>query len=79
MIAATEPKLAQLLAEGPYESVDQKLTIRSVKIYADGALGSRGAALLEDYSDDHGNHGLMVTSEEKFVTCTSLSSLMASR
>ncbi|AAV82047.1 hypothetical protein DFO83_11428 [Idiomarina loihiensis] len=65
MIAATEPKLAQLLAEGPYESVDQKLTIRSVKIYADGALGSRGAALLEDYSDDHGNHGLMVTSEEK--------------
>lgn len=65
MIAATEPKLAQLLAEGPYESDDQKLTIRSVKIYADGALGSRGAALLEDYSDDHGNHGLMVTSEEK--------------
>jgi len=65
MIAATEPKLAQLLAEGPYESADQKLTIRSVKIYADGALGSRGAALLEDYSDDHGNHGLMVTSEEK--------------
>jgi len=65
MIAATEPKLPQLLAEGPYESADQKLTIRSVKIYADGALGSRGAALLEDYSDDHGNHGLMVTSEEK--------------
>jgi len=65
MIAATEPKLAQLLAEGPYESDDQKLTIRSVKIYADGALGSRGAALLEDYSDDNGNHGLMVTSEEK--------------
>lgn len=65
MIAATEPKLAQLLAEGPYESHDQKLTIRSVKIYADGALGSRGAALIEPYSDDHDNHGLMVTSEEK--------------
>lgn len=65
MIAATEPKLAQLLAEGPYETHDQKLTIRSVKIYADGALGSRGAALLEPYSDDHDNHGLMVTSEEK--------------
>jgi len=65
MIAATEPKLPQLLAEGPYESNDQKLTIRSVKIYADGALGSRGAALIEPYSDDHDNHGLMVTSEEK--------------
>jgi predicted amidohydrolase YtcJ len=65
MIAATEPKLAQLLAEGPYETRDQKLAIRSVKIYADGALGSRGAALIEPYSDDHDNHGLMVTSEEK--------------
>lgn len=64
MIAATEPKLPQLLAEGPYETDDQKLAIRSVKIYADGALGSRGAALLKPYTDDHDNHGLMVTSED---------------
>lgn len=64
MIAATEPKLPLLLAEGPYTTADDKLTIRSVKIYADGALGSRGAALLEPYSDDHDNHGLMVTSPE---------------
>jgi len=64
MIAATEPQLPQLLDQGPYQSDDDKLTIRSVKIYADGALGSRGAALIEDYSDDHGNHGLMVTSPE---------------
>ena len=62
MIAATEPQLPQLLAEGPYRSDDDKLFIRSVKIYADGALGSRGAALLEPYSDDHDNHGLLVTS-----------------
>ncbi|AVJ56622.1 amidohydrolase [Idiomarina sp. OT37-5b] len=64
MIAATEPQLPQLLAEGPFVSADDKLTIRSVKIYADGALGSRGAALLEPYSDDHDNHGLLVTSPE---------------
>jgi predicted amidohydrolase YtcJ len=32
-----------------------------VKLYADGALGSRGAALLEPYSDDPGNMGLLVT------------------
>ncbi len=40
-----------------------RLTIRSVKIYADGALGSRGARLLEPYSDDDGNMGLMVEDE----------------
>ncbi|MGB3544412.1 amidohydrolase, partial [Rubrivirga sp.] len=38
---------------------DERLVVRSVKVYADGALGSRGAALLDDYDDDHGNHGLL--------------------
>jgi predicted amidohydrolase YtcJ len=37
------------------------LTVRAIKSYADGALGSRGAALLEDYSDEKGNRGLLVT------------------
>ena len=37
------------------------LRVKSVKLYADGALGSRGAALLEPYSDDTGNSGLIVT------------------
>ncbi len=41
------------------------LAIRSVKLYADGALGSRGAALLEPYSDDEHNHGLTITSQEE--------------
>ena len=36
----------------------------AVKAYADGALGSRGAALLEPYSDDPGNRGLLVTSPD---------------
>ncbi|HSD67316.1 MAG TPA: amidohydrolase [Vicinamibacteria bacterium] len=40
------------------------LTVRAVKLYADGALGSRGAALLEPYSDDPGNTGLLVTPPE---------------
>jgi predicted amidohydrolase YtcJ len=39
---------------------DDRLTVRSVKIYADGALGSRGAALLAPYSDDPGNTGLLI-------------------
>jgi len=35
------------------------LTVRSVKLYADGALGSRGAALLAPYADDPANRGLL--------------------
>ncbi|HXL39839.1 MAG TPA: amidohydrolase [Myxococcales bacterium] len=35
-----------------------KLTVRSVKLFADGALGSRGAAMFEPYEDDSGNTGL---------------------
>ncbi|MFK8053877.1 MAG: amidohydrolase [Woeseiaceae bacterium] len=35
----------------------------SVKLYADGALGSRGAAMIEDYSDDPGNQGLLFANE----------------
>jgi predicted amidohydrolase YtcJ len=41
-----------------------RLTVRSVKLYADGALGSRGAALLAPYSDDPGNSGLMLARPE---------------
>ena len=41
-----------------------RLTVRSVKIYADGALGSRGAKLIEPYTDDPKNTGLMVESDD---------------
>lgn len=44
-----------------------RLTVRSVKMYLDGALGSRGAALLEDYSDDPGNRGLLRTSPKDYA------------
>ncbi|RPF72027.1 amidohydrolase [Aurantiacibacter spongiae] len=37
---------------------DDRLRLNGLKIYLDGALGSRGAWLLEDYSDDAGNRGL---------------------
>jgi hypothetical protein len=45
------------------------LTVRSLKLFADGALGSRGAALLEPYSDDPGNTGLLMLSRE-FIEST---------
>lgn len=41
----------------------ERLTVRSVKIYADGALGSRGAKLLEPYSDAPETSGLFVENE----------------
>ncbi len=41
------------------------LDVRSIKLYADGALGSRGAKMIEPYSDDPSNSGLWLTSTEK--------------
>jgi predicted amidohydrolase YtcJ len=41
------------------------LTVRAIKAYADGALGSRGAALLADYSDEPGQRGLLVMAPER--------------
>jgi len=42
-----------------------RLHMRAVKLYIDGAMGSRGAALLSDYSDDAGNSGLMFMPAEQ--------------
>ena len=44
-----------------------RLAVRGVKFYADGALGSRGAALIEPYSDDPGNRGLTLTSRAELL------------
>jgi predicted amidohydrolase YtcJ len=63
MIAATSPILKQLLETGHVQDQYDWLAIRSVKAYGDGALGSRGAALLKPYSDAPDNHGLLVTRE----------------
>ena len=49
---------------GIYQS--SHYTIRSVKAFIDGALGSRGAALLEPYADDNNNCGLILISAKKF-------------
>src|SRR5699024_9291273 len=53
--------LDHLCREGAHSG--DRLKARSVKLYADGALGSRGAALLSDYSDDPGNRGLLFESD----------------
>ncbi|HEX3466966.1 MAG TPA: amidohydrolase [Candidatus Elarobacter sp.] len=63
MLAGSDDALTSAyLARGPQPlRADGTLAIRSVKLYADGALGSRGAALLAPYDDDPGNTGLLLT------------------
>jgi predicted amidohydrolase YtcJ len=51
---------------GRWVDAGGRLQMRAVKLYMDGALGSRGAALLADYSDDHGNRGILVTAPDAY-------------
>ncbi|WP_019397599.1 MULTISPECIES: amidohydrolase [unclassified Pseudoxanthomonas] len=53
--------LADLCEHGAYQHPGGRLQMKGVKLFVDGALGSRGAALLQDYSDAPGNRGLLVT------------------
>ena len=43
-----------------------RLNVRSFKVYGDGALGSRGACLLEPYSDQPGHYGFLLSKPEHF-------------
>ena len=62
MISNTKENMQHFLSKGPI--LKSKLTVRSFKIYADGALGSRGAALKHDYSDFKFNKGKFITSKD---------------
>lgn len=66
MIRGTGSDFDALSDQGPIDSYkNDKLALRSVKISADGALGSRGAAMKEPYSDDPGNRGLLFYDQEE--------------
>ena len=58
-IGGPGPDADRLLAEGPRVDPDGMLVIRSIKLFLDGALGSKGAALLAPYAD-YGSDGLMM-------------------
>ena len=60
MLSTSYPELIdEWFEKGPMiDAYDGMLSVRSVKIHADGALGSRGAWLLEQYSDRHGHFGM---------------------
>jgi predicted amidohydrolase YtcJ len=60
MLSPNSDNFNYFIDKGPYHS--DKLTVRSIKVYIDGALGSRGALLLEPYSDALHSHGSQVSS-----------------
>jgi predicted amidohydrolase YtcJ len=60
MIDGDSLTLRRYFARGPQRALyEGRIWLRAIKLVADGALGSRGAALLEDYSDEPGNRGLI--------------------
>ncbi len=62
MIGGEGRMWSSFLAKGP--EVHEMLTVRSIKLMADGAMGSRGAAFWQPYADDRGNSGLMMLKSE---------------
>ena len=59
-----------LCDKGLYRHPGGRLQMRTVKLFADGALGSRGAALIEPYSDQPGNRGLLLMQPEAMAAVT---------
>jgi len=64
MLDPSQENFDYFLPNGPY--ITDKLSVRTIKIYADGALGSRGACMIEPYSDDPKNYGLMIETEDYY-------------
>ncbi len=63
MISNTADNLEYYLNKGPFQT--NMLNVRSVKVYADGALGSRGAVLKKEYKDAPNHKGFFVTPTEE--------------
>jgi predicted amidohydrolase YtcJ len=62
MVSGDTADVRHYFARGPRSALyDGRIWVRSIKLYADGALGSRGAAMLAPYSDDKDNTGLLLT------------------
>ncbi|MGB6269444.1 MAG: amidohydrolase [Olleya sp.] len=64
MISNKKENLDYYLSKGKIKT--DRLNVQSVKVYADGALGSRGAALKQQYSDQHNHFGALVISQKQY-------------
>ncbi|NNC36726.1 MAG: amidohydrolase [Acidimicrobiales bacterium] len=62
-----ESLLDQIGADGPRTNSNGRVVTRAIKVYADGALGSRGASLLEPYTDDPDNSGLLLSKKQEMM------------
>lgn len=65
MISNKKENLEYYLSKGKIKT--DRLNVQSVKVYADGALGSRGAALKQEYSDQHDHFGALVIGTDAFI------------
>jgi hypothetical protein len=73
MLESDEKEFAEeFIKNGPEIDPKHFLTVRALKVYADGALGSRGAALLAPYDDEPGNKGLMMHPRDELLRWTAL-------
>ncbi|MBC7569245.1 MAG: amidohydrolase [Spirosoma sp.] len=70
MISLGEPNLNYFLKRGPFQT--ERLTVRSFKLYADGALGSRGACLRQPYTDRPETEGFLLLSPDELARVTKL-------
>jgi predicted amidohydrolase YtcJ len=59
MVSASDKNIEYFTKKGIIKT--NRLNVRSFKVYADGALGSRGAAMKQEYSDKHNHYGALVT------------------
>ena len=58
---------AEVLERGPYEDATGRVRVRGVKLYMDGALGSRGALLLKPYTDRPDTSGLQIARHDATI------------
>lgn len=66
MLSDSEDNINWLLKKGPF--IKERYQVRSIKFYGDGALGSRGACLLHDYTDKPGWKGFLLKDASYFMT-----------
>lgn len=73
LIGGNGPFLDAMLKSGPYrDDIKNYISLRAIKIYLDGALGSRGGALIEPYSDEPESRGLITFSPDSIRIITEL-------
>ena len=71
MLRGSLLSLQPFFDKGPvFDYAHHRIAVRAIKIIADGALGSRGAAMLEPYSDEPGSVGLLTTPPEEIYAQT---------